>query len=92
MSGKWRRFDVLLPLQFHDGRAVPPERLAPAVFEVVDHFGARGQRRGNCQRPHMISPIGRISQIGRIGCGGWLMFRPFGAKSRKRNSKTGASG
>lgn len=42
MSKKWRRFEVLLPLQFNDGRAVPPDWLAEAVLEVVDHFGAAG--------------------------------------------------
>lgn len=40
MSSKWRRFEVLLPLQFNDGREVPPDWLAEAVLEVVDHFGA----------------------------------------------------
>jgi len=40
MSSKWRRFEVLLPLQFNDGREVPAEWLADAVLEVVDHFGA----------------------------------------------------
>lgn len=40
MSSRWRRFEVLLPLQFNDGREVPPAWLAEAVLEVVDHFGA----------------------------------------------------
>jgi hypothetical protein len=40
MSSKWRRFEVLLPLKFNDGRPVPPEWLAEAVLQVVDHFGA----------------------------------------------------
>ncbi len=40
MSSKWRRFEVLLPLRFNDGREIPPEWLAEAVLEVVDHFGA----------------------------------------------------
>jgi hypothetical protein len=40
MSSKWRRFEVLLPLQFNDGRSVPPEWIAEAVLEVVDQFGA----------------------------------------------------
>jgi hypothetical protein len=40
MSSKWRRFEALLPLQFNDGRDVPPEWLAEAVLEIVDHFGA----------------------------------------------------
>jgi hypothetical protein len=40
MSSKWRRYEVLLPLKFNDGKAVPPEWLAEAVLEVVDHFSA----------------------------------------------------
>ena len=40
MSSKWRRFEVLLPLQFNDGRDVPAEWLADAVLEAVGHFGA----------------------------------------------------
>jgi hypothetical protein len=40
MSSNWRRFEVLLPLQFNDGRDVPGEWLAEAVLEIVDRFGA----------------------------------------------------
>ena len=40
MSSNWRRFEVLLPLRFNDGREVPPEWLAEAVLEVVERFGA----------------------------------------------------
>jgi hypothetical protein len=40
MSSKWRRFEVLLPLEFNDGRAVPEEWLAEAVLEIVGQFGA----------------------------------------------------
>jgi hypothetical protein len=40
MSSKWRRFEVLLPLKFNDGRAVPAEWLAGGVLEIVGHFGA----------------------------------------------------
>lgn len=40
MSSRWRRFEVLLPLQFNDGRDVPTEWIAEAVLEIVDHFGA----------------------------------------------------
>jgi len=40
MSSRWRRFEVLLPLQFNDGQDVPPEWLAEAVLEIVDYFGA----------------------------------------------------
>src|SRR5438105_146244 len=34
MASNWRRFEVLLPLRFNDGREVPPEWLAAAVLEV----------------------------------------------------------
>jgi hypothetical protein len=40
MANKWRRFEVLLPLQFNDGQDVPPEWLADAVLEIVEQFGA----------------------------------------------------
>ena len=40
MSSKWRRFEVLLPIQFNDGSEIPPELLAEAILEIVDHFGA----------------------------------------------------
>jgi hypothetical protein len=40
MSTKWRRFEVMLPRQFNDGRDVPPEWLSLAVLEIGDHFGA----------------------------------------------------
>ena len=39
-SSKWRRFEVLLPLQFNDGSDVSAESLAEAVLEIADHFGA----------------------------------------------------
>ena len=40
MSTKWRRFEVMLPRQFNDGRDVPPEWLSLAVLEIGDHFGS----------------------------------------------------
>lgn len=40
MSSSWRRFEVLLPLRFNDGREVPPAWLAEAVLEIVERFGA----------------------------------------------------
>lgn len=40
MSSKWRRFEILIPLQFNDGRDVPGEWLAQSVLEIVDRFGA----------------------------------------------------
>lgn len=40
MSSKWRRFEVMLPRQFNDGREVPGEWIARAVLEIGDHFGA----------------------------------------------------
>ena len=40
MSSRWRRFEVLLPLRFNDGRDVPGEWIAEAILEIVEHFGA----------------------------------------------------
>lgn len=40
MNNKLRRFEILLPLQFNDGRDIPPEWLAEAVLEIVERFGA----------------------------------------------------
>jgi hypothetical protein len=39
-SSEWRRFEVLLPLQFNDGQDVPREWLAEAVLEIVGRGGA----------------------------------------------------
>jgi hypothetical protein len=40
MSTKWRRFEVMLPRQFNDGRQVPAEWLSLAALEIGDHFGS----------------------------------------------------
>ena len=40
MSSRWRRFEVLLPLRFNDGRDIPGEWIAEAVLDIVAHFGA----------------------------------------------------
>ncbi len=40
MSNRWRRFEVLLPLQFNDGREVPSDWIAVAVLQIVENFGA----------------------------------------------------
>ncbi len=40
MNSKLRRFEILLPLQFNDGREIPPDWLAEAVLEIVEHFDA----------------------------------------------------
>jgi hypothetical protein len=40
MSSKSRRYEVLLPVRFNDGRDVPDELLGEAVNEIVGQFGA----------------------------------------------------
>ena len=45
MSSKLRRFEILLPLQFNDGREVPSEWLADAVLEIIENFGAASYER-----------------------------------------------
>jgi hypothetical protein len=40
MTKRARRFEVLLPLQFNDGRPVPERLLGKAILEILDRFGA----------------------------------------------------
>lgn len=40
MTSKLRRFEIMLLLQFNDGREVPSEWMVEAVFEIVENFGA----------------------------------------------------
>jgi hypothetical protein len=50
MSSKWRRYEVLLPLQFNDGRDVPSDWLTDAVLQIVDHFGAASYETQTVER------------------------------------------
>jgi len=49
MPSRWRRFEILLPLQFNDGREVPGEWLAEAVLEIVNQFGAASYETQNVE-------------------------------------------
>jgi hypothetical protein len=40
MSDSFRRFEILLPRRFNDGRAVPDELLADTLLELRTQFGA----------------------------------------------------
>lgn len=40
MSNKWRRYEVMLPLEFNDDRDVPADWRAEAILEIANHFGA----------------------------------------------------
>jgi hypothetical protein len=40
MSDTFRRFEILLPLRFNDGKAVPNELIAITLFELEQRFGA----------------------------------------------------
>ena len=40
MRSKSRRYEVLLPVRFNDGKDVPEELLGEAVNEIVDQFNA----------------------------------------------------
>lgn len=40
MKSKSRRYEVLLPVRFNDGREVPNELLGEAANEIVEQFGA----------------------------------------------------
>ena len=40
MSESFRRFEILLPRQFNDGRLVPDELIADTLIELEVRFGA----------------------------------------------------
>jgi hypothetical protein len=40
MSASFRRLEILLPLRFNDGRAVPDELVADTLAELEQRFGA----------------------------------------------------
>jgi hypothetical protein len=40
MKSKSRRYEVLLPVRFNDGKEVPEQLLAEAINEIVDQFNA----------------------------------------------------
>lgn len=40
MKSSFRRFEILLPLQYNDGRQVPYQIVGQAVLEVKKRFGA----------------------------------------------------
>jgi len=37
---KWRRYEVLLPLRFNDGKPVPAAAIRKAIQQLKDRFGA----------------------------------------------------
>ena len=40
MASTFRRFEILLPLRFNDGRVVPGELIADTLIELEKRFGA----------------------------------------------------
>ncbi len=40
MNPSFRRFEILLPLQFNDGSPVPDELIADTILELREKFGA----------------------------------------------------
>ncbi len=45
MSNKLRRFELLLPVAFNDGRDIPEELLGEALEEIEEQFGAASFER-----------------------------------------------
>ncbi|MBY0522947.1 MAG: hypothetical protein K2R98_06095 [Gemmataceae bacterium] len=39
MRKNWRRYEVMLPLQFNDGSEIPVELRSEAVLDIALHFG-----------------------------------------------------
>jgi hypothetical protein len=40
MNSRFRRFEILLPLRFNDGTAVPGELIAATLLTIEERFGA----------------------------------------------------
>ena len=40
MSAHYRRFEILLPLRFNDGKPVPGDLIADTIIQLRQHFGA----------------------------------------------------
>lgn len=40
MSGAFRRFEILLPLRFNDGRPIPDDLVGATLIELRQRFGA----------------------------------------------------
>jgi len=40
MSASFRRFEILLPLRFNDGKPVPDDLIAETIAELEQRFGA----------------------------------------------------
>lgn len=40
MSDQFRRFEVLIPLRFNDGREVPDDLIVDSILELETQFGA----------------------------------------------------
>ncbi len=40
MSREFRRFELLLPLRFNDGAAIPDEVIGATLLELRERFGA----------------------------------------------------
>jgi hypothetical protein len=40
MNNVYRRFEILLPLRFNDGREVPGDLIADTLLEIEQRFGA----------------------------------------------------
>jgi hypothetical protein len=40
MNASFRRFEILLPRKFNDGRSVPDELIADTLLELEERFGA----------------------------------------------------
>ncbi|MCC6359702.1 MAG: hypothetical protein IT450_13230 [Phycisphaerales bacterium] len=40
MTSRFRRYEILLPLRFNDGRPVPDELIADTLLELRNRFGA----------------------------------------------------
>jgi len=44
MDRPYRRYEMLVPLRFNDGRTVPDELIADTLLELEERFGVRSSK------------------------------------------------
>jgi hypothetical protein len=63
MSNLLRRFEILLPLRFNDGKPVPNELIADTLLELRQKFTPRSQTLfGNARPGNSVSRLGKVAK------------------------------
>ncbi len=75
---KWRRYEVMLPLQFNDGKPVPDEWIGEAMGEISDQFGSASLETQRIEGRWRHAGVTYRDELARI-----FVDVPAAAKNRK---------